>query len=446
MKKRFFIHGLILLFSFSLRSQTLYQVSFVYPAANDSNAYNAFLVNYDDGKGLVRLKYTASPGDQNMLVEMELTEEYADITSGCYNADLVFYKAGKPKYIDGTETDNSRLPQYFVFKKDPLTGLFEPYGVSSTNETCKTAPIVFNSVRYPEQKDLTNEYVLEYFKKSDRFYTNLFETRTRALTVSEKNIKLHLLVVANITDTVIGPAGRSDMNNAITFFRKISGFLGIQFVLGDTITGNKYNKETVEKALRDLRPDPNDIVVFYYTGHGFRKPKDNRRPPYIDLRVDYKKSYMENSLSMDDIFTAIKSKGARLNLVLSDCCNALVTSTNPLADPPAAKKGFGMSWSTQNCRDLFLNATPTSILATAAEPGQLATSNKKFGGFFSYFFRSSVESHFSFFKNKVRWEDVFEETKKQTKYKADHTYCSKPYVPANICNQYPYVDIRYGRF
>ena len=53
----------------------------------------------------------------------------------------------------------------------------------------------------------------------------------------------------------------------ITFFRKISGFLGIQFVLGDTITGNKYNKETVEKALRDLRPDPNDIVVFYYTGY-----------------------------------------------------------------------------------------------------------------------------------------------------------------------------------
>ncbi|MBK7558569.1 MAG: hypothetical protein IPI54_09915 [Chitinophagaceae bacterium] len=105
-----------------------------------------------------------------------------------------------------------------------------------------------------------------------------------------------------------------------------------------------------------------------------------------------------------------------------------------------------MSWSTQNCRDLFLNATPTSILAAAAEPGQLATSNKKFGGFFSYFFRSSVESHFSFFKNKVRWEDVFEETKKKTKYKADHTYCSKPYVPANICNQYPYVDIRYGRF
>ncbi|MBK8494789.1 MAG: caspase family protein [Chitinophagaceae bacterium] len=445
MIKRLFISCLIVLPVFSLHAQSLYQVSFTYPAANDSNAFTAFLVNYDDGKGLVRLKYRASPANENTLVEMEFIEEYADITSSCYQDDLVFYKLQKPKYIDGNET-GSRLPDYFLFKKDPLSGLFEPYGVSSTNETCKTAAIVFNSVRYPEQKDLTAEYVLEYFKKSDRFYTNLFETRTRALTVSEKNIKLHLLVVANITDTVIGPAGRSDMNNAITFFRKISGFLGIQFVLSDTITGNNYSKEYVEKSLRALKPEPNDIVVFYYTGHGFRKPRDNRKPPYIDLRVDYKKSYMENSLSMDDIFTIIKSKAARLNLVLSDCCNALVTSTNPLADPPAAKKGFGMSWSTQNCRDLFLNATPTSILATAAEPGQLATSNKKFGGFFSYFFRSSVESHFSFFKNKVRWEDVFEETKKQTKYKADHTYCSKPYVPANICNQYPYVDIRYGRF
>ena len=40
----------------------------------------------------------------------------------------------------------------------------------------------------------------------------------------------------------------------------------------------------LEKINTFLTPGPNDIVVFYYAGHGFRKQKDLWAGPYIDLR------------------------------------------------------------------------------------------------------------------------------------------------------------------
>jgi hypothetical protein len=377
---------------------------------------------------------------------MDATEAFNEENTNCDKKDRIYYKLQNAKYIGGIDR-NTTLPQYFCFKKNPVSGLFEPFGVSSSPDACTTAVVEFRSVNFIEQKDLTAGFVLQYFKVYEKFYRNLFVTNnSRALTLNEQNISLVLLVVANVSDTAIGQACRNDMNNAITFFKKIAGFLGIKFRY-DTIAGNNYYIKNVKEAIGMLNPNPGDIVVFYYTGHGFRIDKDTRQAPYIDLRHKIDKTYKlaDNSLSMEDIFTLVKNEGARLNLVLADCCNSLITISNAKADAPAKTKGFEMNWSTENCRDLFLNSS-TSILATAALPGQLATCNNNFGGFFSYFFRASVENQFSFFKTKVTWEQVFEETKRQTKFKADHTYCKLPGNPKNICNQYPYVDIRPGRF
>jgi hypothetical protein len=445
MKKLLIIAALCMATGTMLHAQSVYQVTFAFPNAGDSNIYNAIFVKHDNGKGIMRIKFR-SPASDSSLVELEATEDFKEDNSNC-DKDRLFYKLQNVRYIDGADR-NTRFPQYFCFKKDTATELFEPFGVSSAGDECTNAVVQFRSVSFIEPQDLTAGFVLGYFKVHEKFYRNLFVTNnSRALTVSEQNVNLILLVVANVYDTAIGPACRNDMNNAINFFKKISGFIGIKFRY-DTIAGNNYYIKNVKEAIANLNPKPNDIVVFYYTGHGFRIEKDNRQAPYIDLRhkVDRSFKLADNSLSMEDIFAMVTKEGARLNLVLADCCNSLLESKNAKADAPAKTKGFEMNWSTENSRELFLNSKPASILATAALPGQLATCNNTFGGFFSYFFRASVENHFSFFKNKVTWEQVFEETKRQTKYKADHTYCKLPDNPKNICNQSPYIDIRPGRF
>jgi hypothetical protein len=217
----------------------------------------------------------------------------------------------------------------------------------------------------------------------------------------------------------------------------------------------------VQTAINNLKPSSNDIVVFYYTGHGFRTPENSRRFPNLKLKnfrndrknfpdsISWiKKDRQDNitySLNIEDIFSSIKKKGARFNLVMSDCCNNDIFSTNAIGTKPGKTKASGIDWSEDNIRVLFLNKAPMSVLVTAASTGQKATSNNDFGGFFSYFFKTSMEKYSSKLQTGPSWDLIMQDAQKQTIFKARHTYCDKPYIPANICEQNPDYKIVFGK-
>ena len=429
------------LFVVSAKAQSVYELSFTYPAGNTSIEYKACFVDAADGKGKVRLRFAAPGIPDSILAELDAVEELPDLNAGCINSGRVYYKLQNPKYIESKDPGIT-FPKYFCFQKDAANGFFEPYGIANSSADCKAELVKFSNIAFIEQQSLTKDFVLKYFKPYDLFYRNLFITNNpKSLTTNEKNVRIFLLVVANVDDPKIGPADRKNMYDAIAFFGKIKQFLGIGDFIYDTITGNRLTKKNVENAIKTFYAPagPNDIVVFYYNGHGFRKPTDGKPGPYIDLKDKNNWRIMEASASLEDIYATIRKKRARLSLVLGECCNALITDTNPLAEPPAVKKSFGINWSTENCRNLFLNSTPISILGAAASPSMLAASNNNFGGFFSFFFRTALETHFSFAKTAVTWDQVFKQTAEQTKYKADRTYCDN--VTKKLCNQLPYYRI-----
>jgi len=427
---------LISFFSFAItgHSQAIYQFKYNLQNENQIIPHTAFFVRNDDGTGIIRVKYTSPVSSSPVLLEMAVQEEYADMKEGSTTDDKLLYRLTNPAFITGN--DKNFQPPFLWFKRNAASNEYEPWGVTAAATDPNQNINPFTAVTFLENNALKKDLVLEYFTTQDLFYKNLFETRTRDLSQAERNTKLILLVVANIKDTAIGPSCKKDMERTVETFTKLADFMKIKLDY-KTISGNDYNKENVEKELKNLSPSPNDIVVFYYSGHGFRKPKDNRRFPYIDLRPKPDRTYMVNSLNMEDIYDAIKKKGARLNLVLSDCCNTEVEASNAIGTPVARKKGLLMTYNLENCRALFLNPKPVSILATAADAGQKASSNNEFGGFFSFFFKSSMENQLSFFKKNVSWESLLQDAKKQTIIKAEHTYCEKPYIPENICEQYP---------
>ena len=415
----------------SATAQSVYELSFAYPSNNNSVAYKALFIDYNNGKGQARLKFTAPNSSDSLLVNFDVTEEVSDMPPLCNSNERIYYKLQNPKFIIGSDS-TTRFPAYICFKKDIISGLYEPMGVAASATDCKTDVLKFSKVTVVDKKDLTKEFVLNYFKPYDGFYRNIFVTNnSKDLTTTERDVTLYLLFVANVTDPKIGTANSKDMYDAIKFFGKVKDFLGIYNFVYDTITGTNFNKQTVSQKIDALRPRANDIVVFYYAGHGFRQPRDTRTGPCIDLRdiADYKKkNYLDNSLCMEDIATLIKNKGARLNLIISDCCNDTVSKTNPIAKDAAlsGKKGiFDQFWNTQKCRDLFLNRTPITILAGAAKPGQLAVSNPVFGGYFSNFFINTLETNLSLAStsSKVTWDDIFNQVKPQTETKAGRTWC-----------------------
>src|SRR5947207_6809397 len=73
------------------------------------------------------------------------------------------------------------------------------------------------------------------------------------------------------------------MKRSLETFTGLTNFLGIR-ILSKTISGKEYNKKDVETAINNLKPSSNDIVVFYYSGHGFRMPENSRRFPNLKIK------------------------------------------------------------------------------------------------------------------------------------------------------------------
>ncbi|HEX8278320.1 MAG TPA: caspase family protein, partial [Segetibacter sp.] len=364
----------------SSAAQSVYYFKYNFASANDTNTYHALFLASDDGAGVVRIKHVSPLNGQVVLTEMKVQEQYNETKDGNTAYDKIYYQLSDRRSIMGDE-EIKYDSLLFCFRKNG-NNEFEPSGAAIP--VAREEPLVkpFSEIKFIERKDLTPPLVQEYFSKDDEIYKNLFKVEPRDLPLV-LNTNLILLAVANVNDPVIGSSCLKDMNRMAESFAKLADFIGVKFKT-KTIAETDYNKKNVEKEINALQPLPNDIVVFYYSGHGFRKPKDSRRFPYIDLRPKPDDTYMINSMNLEDIYNTIQQKGARLNLIISDCCNTEVDASNAIGTPVPRKKGIGDNWSQLNCRALFLNPKPMSLLVAAADRGQRASGNNGFGGFFSY--------------------------------------------------------------
>ena len=431
---------------FSVNAQTAYILKYNLQKVNDPTEYSAFFVNYEDGRAMVRVKYKSPVNGEMVRMQIDLQEQYSDSRSANTDTKTAFKPVNsRPVLPLAVNAPNFSTP-VFWFKKNAGTELQEPWGVSmSVTDPDSVVNAFIPEIKIVDTLDLKNkDFVLQYFTENDEFYRSLFKIKTRALSKTQQGTRLILLAVGNIRDPKIGTSCAKDLNRIVLTFGSIASFLGIQFPPATVISGDNYNKQNVEKALNNLNPDTTrDIIVFYFSGHGFRKPGDNRNGPWIDLRPKDDDTYMVNSLHMESIYDIIKKKNARLSLVLADCCNKAVESSNAIGQAPTRKKGLILNWSQANCQALFLNPKRTAILACGAGPGQLSACNPEFGGFFSYFFKLSMENHFSNFKTDVTWDKVFKDVVSQTVYKAKWTWCNEEGTVK--CDQTPFTrPVRIG--
>ena len=421
--------------------QSLYHVYYNLAEARDSTRYDAFLVFFEDGTGMLRLRYLQN--QQDLVIEADAMEKNLSPGEPADSTRTIF-KFINPRIISGKIANPIMLPD-IEFSLNKTSGFAEPVAVLVPAETGKPIQKTTGfSAKHIAMSTLQKDFLLQFFSEDEDFYKSIFQPITRGLSTVEKTTRIHLLIVANTKEKIIGGSCALDKERTQQTFTELSKYLGIRIII-DSVSGNNYSKKNVEEGIKKLKPAPNDIVVFYYSGHGYRNPKNKSRFPSIDLRSKPSESHLTQSLAIEDIYMAIKKKGAGTTLVLSDCCNNDVTETNIIGAKPMKTKSSGVQWSEDNVRQLFLNKTPISVLATSADTGQKASGNATFGGFFSYFFKTSMENFSSKLKSNPTWDVVLQTATAQTIHKASRTYCDKPYTPENICRQSPYYKVEIGR-
>lgn len=259
--------------------------------------------------------------------------------------------------------------------------------------------------------------------QNNSYTNNNNHTNTNTHTNSNNhNITLHLIMAANTEINDIGNSCIIDRNRMVEEMEDVADALGIQLKTY-MIEGRNFTKAYCTSTIQNLTAGSNDIILFAYTGHGFRWSSQKEQYPQLDFRYSaYTDISNSTSMLLSDINTMIVSKGARLNIVLGDCCNSEIGSNQVTADRYLTSRS-DPNYNEQKLAKLFLKAKG-NILSTAASPGQLSWSNPTDGGFFLYSFFQAFHEEIGYLSNEPTWEELMTNTIKYAEYKTSPDGCS----------------------
>ncbi|MBQ9126772.1 MAG: PDZ domain-containing protein, partial [Thermoguttaceae bacterium] len=151
---------------------------------------------------------------------------------------------------------------------------------------------------------------------------------------------LHLIAVGN-------PEGFANSENAQEDVKQ--DLLNVRYFFQGHVPEDRLNCVFLEKEatpyvvkakIAKLPVEPDDVVVFYYTGHAGNETEGTGHAfqlfEEVEVEKDGKKETKlhETRLARKDVRNALAQRAPRLFVVLSDCCNAYMDAL-----PPAANDG-----------------------------------------------------------------------------------------------------------
>jgi hypothetical protein len=179
--------------------------------------------------------------------------------------------------------------------------------------------------------------------------------------VSSQGI-LHAILVANTDDKAIG--SEIDLKKITELLEMIEINTGLTLEI-HTMAGNHFNYNQVTNTLTHLSVNPNDVVMFYYSGHGINKDEQSRWP---SMQVG------NRLLNLTWVTSTLKEKNPRFFIAISDSCNNFIKSI-----PTTNTKGITQG---ENFKPLFLDYQGY-IISSAAKPGQMSGGSSQHGGLFT---------------------------------------------------------------
>lgn len=163
----------------------------------------------------------------------------------------------------------------------------------------------------------------------------------------------------------------------------IASYLGYEarFYLGE---GENCSKEKLMETLQLLKCEKDDIIFFYYSGHGTRSTQDQSEFPQMCLK--YQLYDEDKFVAVHTVVEELKKKNARFTLVMTDCCNS--TNSSVSVKSLMSKDGGSIvddETVARNYRKLFVD-NPGIVVVTSSRKGQPSLGGSGMGGLFSKVF------------------------------------------------------------
>lgn len=206
-----------------------------------------------------------------------------------------------------------------------------------------------------------------------------------------------VIMVPAFDSAQLGPSYTKDVEVIIENFQKISQSIGYNFV-SMTLVKDKFNASAIKLALDTIKVSPQDVLFFYYTGHGYNTKDNNTK--FTALSVN---DFESNPITLDEISQKLKDKKARLCITLGDCCNNIISLGRGMGKP-IKPKGTGLSDDDITIlKKLFLYAKG-SVKIASSEKGQKSNAFPE-GSAYTLAFEKAFEESINK-NNYITWEQL----------------------------------------
>jgi hypothetical protein len=200
---------------------------------------------------------------------------------------------------------------------------------------------------------------------------------------------LHAILIGDTNDDKIGVSVKVDMQRLQSLVKSISENTGLT-LNRRYVTGDQLNRSNVEQAINGISVGTDDVVFFFWNGHGYNAGESVLPNMYIQ----------GGSMGLSQVKTMLSAKNPRLLLVIGDTCN--VGREGPVENRRGNPKP-------ENYRELFLKYRGT-ILASGSKKGYYSWGSTN-GGFYTLQFLESLTEELSK-DGRPSWNDLMSRANK----------------------------------
>lgn len=373
---------LLVLLASGSAAQGLYSLKYL---DSNLNPYEALFSWYGPAQlSVMRIRYTEPTTRQSILVEQSITVVPAP--------DGFILQGSQPHFISAPVGQKYNSDS-FIFGRCPNW----------------TFPCIWVVDEVTRKVGVMGEFrPLSPFEIATVLQRFGYPAQTPAVAPPQK-ITLHLVVVADTDALDIGRGDEVDANAIQREFGIAAKEVGI-VVRTTIISGKQFGKDAVLSTLNGLNPGTNDVVVFAYSGHGFRLKEDSDIYPRLDLSRD-RRDPRAYSISASEVYQILKKKRARLNITLVDTCNDVLPEEDLGSAALYSLKLSASAISSRAIATLFLN-TRGNIIVAAAGVGQNAETLANKGGRFISAFLDAFRSETSVMNHSgTSWQTIISRAK-----------------------------------
>lgn len=219
---------------------------------------------------------------------------------------------------------------------------------------------------------------------------------------------MHTLIFVNTQEKYYGDRTvdrTADYNNMKAFFSDIAAAIGYTNNMRAHKLQQDFNSAMVNREIENLNVKKNDIVVFYYSGHGANSGND----VWPTLTFD---AYGRDSYWQTEILRKLRIKCTdgnlfkpKLLICIADCCNNVHDGNiRGTFDPENNASGI---------KKLFTGFPGRlTITMSASMKGQLSVSDLSSGSLFGFSLRRAIKDGTRY--GSPTWESILESAKQET--------------------------------